>query len=107
MLMILIQRAEHDDDKPGVLDVKIETRTGLDVEVLVQPPSILERFAIESIRQPASCDLAQVSRLKPELAPLSMPVRPAGYRHGPAGRPSGGNAASELRLLRRSGALSR
>ena len=32
----------------------------------------------------------------PELAPLSMPVRP-----------SGGNAASELRLLRRSGALSR
>ena len=37
----------------------------------------------------------------PELALLSMPVRPAGYRHGPAGRPSGGNAASELRLLRR------
>ena len=30
-----------------------------------------------------------------------MPVRPAGYRHGPLGRPLGGYAASELRLLRR------
>ena len=36
------------------------------------------------------CSGPQVSRLKPELALLSMPVRPAGYRHGPAGRPSGG-----------------
>ena len=45
------------------------------------------------------CSGPQVSRLKPGLALLSMPVRPAGYRHGP----SGGNAAGELRRHRRRG----
>ena len=84
-----------------------EIRPHVPAAGLLAPSAILERFVIETICQQTLCSDPQVSRLKPELAPLSMPVRPAGYRHGPAGRPSGGNAASELRLLRRSGTLSR
>lgn len=68
---------------------------------------MLELFAIESICQPRSYVLARRFHASTGAALLSMPVRPAGYRHGPAGRPSGDNAASELRLLRRSGALGR
>ena len=77
-----------------------EIRPHVPAAGLLAPSAILERFVIETICQQTLCSDPQVSRLKPELAPLSMPVRPAG-------RPSGGNAASELRLLRRSGALSR